>query len=114
MPYIVTRTVTVYQALGRGRRWFTKAAAYRSAAIAKVNERCKCPHGASYDHYGPGPEVETPCRYCSRAPEKPMFEHFDGGAPEIEHSPPDSYRWRLVGRLARWMQWRDSRTSEVV
>jgi hypothetical protein len=103
MAYVTTRTVTVYQSLGKGRRWLTKAAAYRWAAIAMVNARCKCDRG--YDFNGPGPES---CVYCSRAPEKPKFEHHDGGHyEEIEHSPPDSYRWRLVNRLSRWLRWRD-------
>ncbi len=114
MSYVVARTVTVYQSLGKGHRWLTKTAAYRWAAIAMVNARCACskPHQWDGDFNGPGPEEPETCRYCSRAPEKPKFELHDGGhCEEIDHSPPDSYRWRLVNRLARWLRWRDERST---
>lgn len=112
MTYVVARTVTVYLSHGKGRRWLTKAAAYRWAAIAMVDERCKCSRGSPYDFNGPCPEPPDTCRYCSRAPEKPKFEHHEGGHyEEIDHSPPDSYRYRLVARLARWLRWMDERSA---
>lgn len=51
MSVVQSRTITAYQALGNGRRWLTKAAAYNDAAKRMMRERC--------DH-----DREDGCFYC--------------------------------------------------
>lgn len=57
---ISTETATVYR--GGGRRWFTRQAACRAEARAKIKERCECDY---CDHPEmPGcPTEDFPCRY---------------------------------------------------
>lgn len=115
MTTITTSTVTIYQANGKGRGFRVKSAAYRSAAIQRLNGACDRQHTAGYhDRNG-----ET-CKYCARwcdgggrtngkrARHSDGFTHFnDGDGYTCEADPTHSYRYRLIGRLARWLQWRD-------
>lgn len=122
MPAIEPITITVYRHTvpgARKRSWFTKAAAYRSAAIAMVNARCDAEHakctGPCDETLRPwdGP-LEDSCRLCRRVCDgSRRVKHFDGGYPDYEqgsceNDPTHSYRYRLVGRLARWLRWRDA------
>lgn len=52
---IATETATVYR--GGGRRWFTKNAACKAEARAKIKEKCECDH---IDHEGHGRQ-DLPC-----------------------------------------------------
>lgn len=72
------QTATVFK--GGGRRFFTKRAAYRSAAKAKIRERCEC--------YPDDPITGDPGESC---------EYHE-----------DLEKWdRIVTRLARLYQYRD-------
>lgn len=57
---VTTETATVYR--GGGRRWFTKRAACRAEARAKLKSRCDCDY---CDHPEmPGcPTEDLPCQY---------------------------------------------------
>lgn len=68
---IATETATVYR--GGGRRWFTKMAACRAEAKARLKTRCEC--------------------------ERPDPKHGDGGYQCRYHR--DENYTRLVRRLAR-------------
>lgn len=111
------QSTTVYVSdvpAGRRRRWFTKAAAYRSAAIARVNAACECGN----QHYV-DPWERDVCAYCARVRcERRECENRQplgrGGldlGPEECGDPSHSYRYRLVARLARWLRWNDDRAS---
>ena len=72
------QTATVFR--GGGRRFFTKRAAYRAAAKAKINEYCDCDPG----------------------------DPATGEAADICEYHEDMDKWeRLVTRLARFYQYRD-------
>jgi hypothetical protein len=110
MTGIASRAVTVYQAEGRGRQYFTKKAAYTAASIARINAACMARHpkALSWNEV----QEEERCRYCTRTCDGSRRDrhrsgsHEDYGcAEEVEHS----YRYRLVARLARWLRWRDER-----
>lgn len=110
------QTATIYRVDGKGKAWLSKGAAYRSAAIGMLNAKCDTMHEAGYfDRNG-----ET-CKYCSRRCDGigrtsgRRTKHHDGFSPytedgyECEQDPTHSYRYRLVGRLARWLRWRDEK-----
>ena len=46
---VSTETATVYR--GGGRRWFTKLAACRAEARARIRERCECEAGCPVTGY---------------------------------------------------------------
>ena len=118
MTTIIKGTASVWRVNGKGRAWRTKAAAYRSAAIKRVNEACgaDCPGGHSRIINIDGALADDGfCVYCSRecegkmcmvesyGPDGETYGPCDGTCGEPAHS----YRYRLVGRLARWLAWRD-------
>lgn len=113
---VTASKVTVYRANGKGRGFRVKSAAYRSAAIRLLNDACDKQHTAGYhDRNG-----ET-CNYCARwcdgggRTNGKRTKHHDGFTQytedgySCESDPTHSYRYRLVGRLARWLRWRDER-----
>lgn len=117
MPAVRAQTTTVYLSdapTGRRRRWFTKSAAYRSAAISRVNAACKCGNQRHAD-----PWERDSCGYCARAKcERRECENRQPlglGGPCLDDvecgEPAHSYRYRLVARLARWLRWNDDRAS---
>lgn len=112
MTSIASRTVTVYQAEGRGRQYFTKKAAYTAAAIARINAACMRNHPeATCWHAVEGRER---CRYCSRLCDRSRRQRHYGPSPDdygCDQEREHSYRYRLVARLARWMRWRDEREA---
>ena len=86
-------TVKVYR--GGGRRYFSRAAAYHGAARSIVNGKCDCERDSFlYDPCGGPPDS---CEYCSRADRATRV---------------DTYRHRLIKRLARWLRWRDDRAAQ--
>lgn len=109
---VTASKVTIYRVNGKGRGWRSKPAAYRSAAISIINEKCDTMHDAGYhDRHG-----ET-CKYCSRlcdgggrANGRRMRHTYDPcNGFDCAEGPTHSYRYRLVARLARWLRWRDER-----
>lgn len=110
MTTVQRKMVAVYEHQVPGvkrRRWFTRDAAYRSAAIALVNAACDKVH----DYF-----VDGPCRLCRRTCDGSgrRVRHYDevgDGLGTCENDPTHSYRYRLVGRLARWLRWRDERNG---
>lgn len=114
---ITSRKVTVWQVGGKGKCFRSKPAAYRRAAFALVQAKCMRLHGV--DDWREVP-TDTPCRYCSKLCDGgrlPRGErHYDDQALEYgscEGDPTHSYRYRLVGRLARWLRWRDERAGKA-
>lgn len=110
MTGITTRTVAVYQANGKGRMWRLKAAAYRAASIERVNEACMEQHPGVPSYH----DVTEPCRYCDRTCAGLRGARHTSPASDDEGcgvDPEHSYRYRLVGRLARWLKWRDGRAG---
>lgn len=117
-PIVTAMTATVYRVGGRGKAWFSRDAAYRSAAIHRViracEERhdrlCKVPDGMDvFEFMCSG----ATCRYCSRRcaglRKQRHISHYsyhDDREP-CERDATHSYRYRLIGRLARWLKWRD-------
>lgn len=119
MTRLVASTVTVYRVGGKGKAWLSKNAAYRSAAIHRVIRACEDRHDdiavVMPDDHGAPPR----CKYCRKtcdgskrvrhtAYRYDYYVQEEGCAQDPSHS----YRYRLVGRLARWLRWRDERSGE--
>jgi hypothetical protein len=105
--------VTVYRVRGRGKAWLMKGAAYRSAAIARVNEACGKTHEFGLVERGDGWHESVKCRYCNRSCTCAVkrLPWPDEDCPMCGEGSHHSYRYRLVGRLARWWRWLDSREA---
>jgi len=109
---ITARKVTRYQIGGKGRTFGSITAAYRSAAIARVVRAC--------EEYGEEDSPAWHCRYCDRVCEQhKSLKHIEynpqrnGDDADCSSDPSHTYRYRLVGRLARWLRWADERRREL-
>ena len=118
MIEITTRKVVAYQVNGKGKCHRHRGAAYRWAAIAAVNARCTCDSGVE-PVLGAPEDIDNfrasrgDCRFCRKQCDgqgrgvRHLEATYEDASCEADQT--HSYRYRLIGRLARWLMWRDAR-----
>lgn len=102
---------------GHGRSFGSRMAAYRHVANRRVIQACiACADADLAKSDAHGASALHSCRYCSRTcADLRGLKHYDGydDRGSCEQDPTHTYRYRLVGRLARWLRWRDGRAAAL-